>query len=647
MADSDFIPEDQVAAPAPQPTAATAATPDFIPEDKVQGSATTDTDRKAGAFASGILSGVPFAKDIASAATPVLKNYVAPALQAVGRPINRALGIDQNAVDQQWKTANDAMPSSYTAARDALDQNTAALKQAHPGYEIAGNIAGGAATMAGAPASGIGAAIKTGMTYGAAQGAGEGRSLSDRAVRAGTGAVAGGLGGLAGGVLGAPFHGANPATAAVADTANQFGVDLPRAVAGTPSQQAAGKVVGMTPVGGAIGEATNKAAGQVGQAVAAQAGTIGGGTKESAVDNAVPVIRDWLDQGFKKEAQGIYAPLTPLNTSKALGDLPNTRAIAQDILNQQAGKNAEAAMPPAVQDVLDAATRPGGLTFGQMNGLKTDLGRSASWDARGDSDGFKRLYGALTDDVRNHAQAIGGNQGLVSFDSANSQFQSLLTRNQAIRKMVGAGSDENVFDKFASKAMDNVGPQGKGGDLATIAHVKQSIPDTSYNELVSGMVGRLGQKNGSTDMQQFMTDWGKMSTAAKDQVFSTPGTAQVRQNIDQIATVANMLKNAKPTSHLAGQLGGVEQGMELLNSIGRREYGRAALIAGTAVGGSQAAKYLASPVGSGAMANVMKSYAAHARMPSAQSLTNLRNTLARTGAILGTRANPFQGQQAQ
>ena len=632
MDDPDFIPLDQVqgGAPSAAPPAsdAPASDNDFIPLEDVHGAASSDGDTAAGAFGAGMLKGIPFAKDVASAAVPVIKKA--------------ASYLPQN---EDQKKALAGLPDSYTQARDQLDENAADLKTAHPGYDFLGNMAGGAMmapVMGGG--QGIGSAIKSGLAYGAAQGAGEGRGL-DRVTSAGTGAVAGGLGGLAGGMLAAPFQGA--AKSAATDAASQFGVDLPRAVAGNDVQQGLGKIVGATPVGGAIGHATDKAVGQVGDAIGDQAATIGVGTKQGAVDNAVPAIRDWLDQGFKKEAQGIYAPLTPLNTSKALGDLPNTRAVAQDLIDQQAGKNAEAAMPPAVQDVLDAATRPGGLTFGQMNGLKTDLGRSTSWDARGDSDGFKRLYGALSDDVRNHAQAIGGNQGLVAFDSANAQFQTLLARNQAIRKMVGARPDEGVFDKFASLAQDMVGGKQRGGDLGTIAKVQQSIPEPAYNELVSGMVGGLGQRNGAQGtMKDFLTDWGQMSPKAKDTVFNTPGTQQVRQNLDQIATIAQTLRNAKPSSgmHGGGQFAAVEQGMELAHSIVEGKWLKAATIAGTAVGGRQMAKYLASPVGSGVIANTMKGAANYIRTPSPQSLQMLKTTIAKAGQILGTRMNPMQSE---
>lgn len=629
MDDPNFIPEDQVegGAPSAAPSASAPAASDFIPEDEVHGAASTDADTKAGAFGAGVLKGIPFAKDIASAALPVIKKA--------------ASYLPQN---EDQKTALAGLPDSYTQARDQLDQNAADLETAHPGYGFAGNLAGGAAMapfMGGS--GGIGDAIKSGMTYGAAQGAGEGRGW-ERAIGAGTGAIYGGLGGLTGGMIAAPFQGA--AKSAATDAASKFGVDLPRSVAGNPVQQGLAKVVGATPIGGAIGHATDQAVGQVGNAIADQAATIGGGTKESAVDNAVPQIRDWLDQGFKKEAQGIYAPLTPLNGSKVLGDMPNTRAVAQQLLNQTAGKNAEAAAPPAVQDVLDAATRPGGLTFAQMNGLKQDLGKSASWDARGDSDGFKRLYGALTDDVRAHAQAIGGNQGLVALDSANAQFGTLMERNQAIRKMVGARPDEGVFDKFASLAQDNVGGRGRGGDLATIAHVQQSIPEPAYNELVSGMVGHLGVRGDTTTMPNFLSDWASMSPRAKDAVFNTPGTKQVRQNIDQIATIAQTLKNVKPAngSHSGGQFAAVEQGMELIHSIVERKPLKAGVIVGTALGGRQLSNYLASPVGSGAIANVMKSYANYVRAPSDATMQMVRATAAKAGQILGTRMNPMQNE---
>jgi hypothetical protein len=585
-----------------------------------QGPEGKPTREKVGAFASGMLSGVPFAKDVASAAVPYL---------AKGAPAG-------------------TYPTDYTHARDALDANTAALTQAHPGYSLAGNIAGGLVLAPVMPASSIGKAALSGGIYGAAQGAGEGR---DRARRAAWGAGLGSVLGGTAGVVASPFRAASPEIAAARDAADQFGVDLPRAVAGSPAAQTAGHMIGATPLGGSISKATQGAIDQTGAAIADQAATIGSGTKQGAVDAAVPEIRNWMNQGFRDQAQRIYQPLTALNSSPALGSLPKTTEVAQDIMKQVGGwKTPAEQYTPAVQDILEAATRPEGVTFADMNGLRTELGRSAGWDDRGDQEGFKRLYGALTEDIRNHAQAIGGPEGAAAFDTANAQFTNLLDQRKGVAKLLGTGSDESVVDKFASKAMDNVGGQGRGGDLATLAKVKAAVPEATYNELVSSMVSHLAQQpDGSISMSKFLTEYGKMSPAAKTQVFSTPGAQQVRGNLDQIAKIAQVLQNAKPTgSHIGGQVAAVEQGLSFVEHLFSGRFGQAARIAGTAAAAKLGANYLASPVGSGLAARAMRAYGTYALHPSATTLTNLRNVAGQIGGITGAQVNEaLQGPTGQ
>lgn len=585
----------------------------ILPNPIDEGPEGAGTRAKVGAFASGVLGGIPFSKDIAAGAGHVAKT------------VGQGLGFDTSAIPD------------YSTSRQAIDARTKALTQDHPYYSMAGSLAGTGALAPIMPAATIGKAAGSGLVYGAAQGAGEGTDMGDRARRAGWGAGLGAIGGTAGGIVGSAFRSATPEMADAADAAGQMNIPLPRAVAGSPLDQTLGKFVSATPMGGGIAKATQAAAGKTGDAIADQAGMLGSGTKQGAVDTAVPALRDWMDQGFKAQAQKIYSPLSGLNGSQALGDMPNTRAIAQQIMTQAGGKNAANEITPAVQDVLDAATRPGGLTFSQMNGLKQDLGKSAAWDARGDSDGFKRLYGALNDDVRAHAQAIGGNQGLVNFDSANTQFQGLLNQASGVRKLLGTGSDESVVDRFKTLAFDSTGRQGKGGDLNTIARVKSAVPEPIYNELVSSMVGNLGQAtdgSGTTSMGGFLQDWAKMSPVAKTQIFSTPAAQQVRTNLDQVAKVAGVLKSAKPTGaeHLSGNLVGAEQGIQFIENVARGEWKKAALQGAAAGVGKTFANYLSSPVGSGVAARAARAYARFG--PNVNPAI-----LGRAGAVIGSQVN--------
>lgn len=175
MAAGDIIPDPDTGAAVPSTTIAPGQ---IIPEDDTSSGATS----APGAVGSGILGGIPFAKDIASAAVPALKKGLSYL------PLN---------ADQQKSLAG--LPDDYTTARSRLDQAQGQAYQAHPYVYNAATIApmlmapvagpteaiaSRVAPYVGKTTAGILGGAGTAGMYGTMAGASEGDSLDARAQNA-------------------------------------------------------------------------------------------------------------------------------------------------------------------------------------------------------------------------------------------------------------------------------------------------------------------------------------------------------------------------------------------------------------------------------------------------------------------------------
>jgi hypothetical protein len=174
MADDGFVPYPGTGGATPPST----PQPDsgFVPYPTDDDSAGTVPQ----AIGTGILGGIPFAKDIAAATVP----YIAKGLSY----------LPQNA-DQQKALAG--MPQNYTDARARLDAASDAAYKAHPWVQTGSSLATGAATLPFAgPSDAVAEAVAPSLSY-----LGRYAPAASRAI--GSGATSGFYGSLYGGSEGA------------------------------------------------------------------------------------------------------------------------------------------------------------------------------------------------------------------------------------------------------------------------------------------------------------------------------------------------------------------------------------------------------------------------------------------------------------
>jgi hypothetical protein len=545
------------------------------------------------AVGTGVIKGAPFGSDIAAAGVPLVKNYVGPVLQAIARPINRVLGVDQDALDKQWQTASAALPSSYSEAKERLktaDQQAAA---AHPWVQGGAALATGAALLptagpmeavssralpylsslgrfAPAAARTVGAGAVSGG-YSGLYGAGEGDTLAERAKNAAIGTGLGiGFGSLGHAVVGEGLGALTQPRGAAIDAANRLGVPMPRYAVSNPAVQRVGELSKSVPV---VGEWTRASTQHATDALNKTLdGMSGGVTPERAGTEASAALNDWIGPRSQDIINRRYTYAssqldptirTPLNATNQL--VSGMAAKAAQRGSTLSGR--------AIDEINNANTVPGGLTYDSIKDLRTTIGQlKGSWGNVNpdpiDAARITRLHGALSQDLdAAAARADRTGQGVAAHQTASRTYSAIQSGREDLTPLIGAQGDkppEQVFAGLMRRASENP----TSADVALLGQAKAAIQNSStpqaWNTVEQGIINRLGRQPAaepgapsifSPDL--FLNHYSRMSDAAKKTVFSPQNKAR----LDDVATVAQKMKeagfakNTSGTSHMTGALG--------------------------------------------------------------------------------------------
>ena len=107
--------------------------------------------------------------------------------------------------------------------------------------------------------------------------------------------------------------------------------------------------------------------------------------------------------------------------------------------------------------VMPAISREEGLSYQGAKLLRTRLGEAldnpASLETANISQGeLRRIYGALTDDIKSIVDAAGGPAAREALATANALNASVSTLRERLQPLLAGASDESVIAKLASAA---------------------------------------------------------------------------------------------------------------------------------------------------------------------------------------------------
>lgn len=337
--------------------------------------------------------------------------------------------------------------------------------------------------------------------------------------------------------------GAAKAVSEVTAAGARIGVDVPRSVGSEGTLTTAlAKILNGVPFGGtpqrkAAGEALD----QLQTAAAGVKDAFGSSSAASAGKTVAEGLTGFADKGgtLDRNVGAAYEAVDKLVKPEVSGPMPATAKAAQEITDKRAGAGI-ATPSQAAGLILEAATRPEGLTYEGIKTLRTFIGeklKNPQALASGDiSEGeLKGIYKALTDDMRGVVRNAGGDKAVAAWEAANTlAAQSAETRETLAKVLRSDPSDEGIFSRI--EAMTGSGARA---DAATLGQVREAVGDQGWGDVMSALVERWGfDEQGAFDPKKFMTKWGKVSTEAKDVLFKTAAEKAQAKALDDIATVS-------------------------------------------------------------------------------------------------------------
>jgi hypothetical protein len=524
----------------------------------------------------------------------------------------------------------------------------------NPKARFAGQAAGFGATAALMPGvtvargAGLGASVANNAATGALY-AGTERfveadgSLAGKATEGAKGAATGAIVGAA---LGPVIHALTPRGGSAAASPGRFvveaserlGVPVPRAVA-TDSmavQRAAAGARNVPFAGDPLVKAAEGTIAGLGQKADEVATAMGGADRLGAGSTASGGIRDWITGKSAAVVSKAYDDVEKAVNPNVRTDLASTRNVMADILARR--QNAQMAGDSrAVAEVAGAVQSPNGLNFQGIKDLRTSIGerlKSGILPDGMDGGELKRIYGALSDDLRQAAEQAGGPRGKQLFERANALNAAVAKRREELAKIVGAKGDaspEQVFDRLVAFASE------KGGANANLLAKARNAIAQDWDEVAGGVVSRLGRDaDGNFTPDRFVTAWGKLSPQGKSVLFGSSGH---RAALEDIATISSRFKELNKFANPSGTAQSAT-----FAATGAGMIASPVTTIASVVGGNILSRILAQPATSSSMARWSRVYQAAVTKPSAATAATLqvatRNLAATIGDKLGVNVAP-------
>jgi hypothetical protein len=252
---------------------------------------------------------------------------------------------------------------------------------------------------------------------------------------------------------------------------------------------------------------------------------------------------------------------------------------------------------------------------------------------------LKRIYGALTDDLRSSVLVGGSPKAVAEFDRANRYYKLVSDRRESLAKIVGESGDvpaEKVFDKLRAMATSS----GRA-DHAKLAQARKVIGAEDWNDFASGVVARLGRDvEGKFSPDRFLTDYGKLSEAGKTLLFKSGGKGDLAQHLDDIARVSSRFKELQKFANPSGSAqailgGGIGVG---LSPLLHGDVVTPLKTIGTVVGARTLAYALSRPATASSVAKLVRAQHSLATSPSPARIANYATASRNLLSTLGEKA---------
>ena len=341
----------------------------------------------------------------------------------------------------------------------------------------------------------------------------------------------------------------------------------------TPSAgQATGKTViqglegSMGRIPGSIGVMRGKAVSQqaeVGEKVKQMAEELsrvkeptvaGAGIQRGVEDVFIPRARaiesglyNRLDESIPK-----FKPVKAKNTYAALEELSRPIEGAPALSRNQMliSQEITALKNDLESDLLNSQ---GDIPFSALKGLRSRIGEklsSVNLLSNVPQGAYKRIYGAISDDLREAAKESGPD-ALTALSRANKYTKALHERTDKLQGFINKNEPERIY---------RAAFEGTELGATRLRAVMQSLPKPEQKAVASAFISKMGkalpgQQDELGDVfstERFLTNWNKLSPESKQVLFNRFGSGY-RSNMDKIAeTAAKIREGSKILANPSG-----------------------------------------------------------------------------------------------
>lgn len=491
-------------------------------------------------------------------------------------PIEAAVGAGRLGLEKLApETFGTSATKRYDETLKAEKERQAAAREQFPGTSLVSEVGGSIIS----PVSKFIPAPKGGQTFlegakqaapasgviGAVQGSGEGETWSEKGMNALKGLFGGSLvGGTVSGALGKIMPSAVPPVSNIpASQVVKAGerlsltggpVQVPKIIASENEP-----LLGLSSLAKDVpfvGSPLNRAGQKLEQQIQAKVGDISQGeTRSSAGVVAKDELEKWIGTGSKKIVSDAYDAVDPLIKTPALQPLDATRKVAQTVQDELNKSQKILGEDPAVSKLMNAITDPNGLDYQGIKGLRTRIGQMIDDPSdiyKEAAPSLRRLYGALTEDLKAVISKSGGKPALNAFDKANSLNKDIAAQREALLKITGQKTTSRSGDQIFDTLIKYAGSKG-GTDVPKLLLAKQNLPPEAWETIALGAVDHLAlnKTTNAFDPAAMFRQYGQLSTQGKEALFGGVGEP-LRQALDDLATIGSRIDRISALSAKQG-----------------------------------------------------------------------------------------------
>jgi len=306
-----------------------------------------------------------------------------------------------------------------------------------------------------------------------------------------------------------------------------------------------------------VGSPLNRAGQKLEQQIQAKVGDISQGeTRNSAGNIAKDELEKWIGTKSKQLVSDAYDAVDPLIKTPSLQPLDATRKVAQTVQDELNKSQKILGDDPAVSKLMNAITDPNGLDYQGIKGLRTRIGQMIDDPSdiyKEAAPSLRRLYGALTDDLKAVIDKSGGKPALKAFEEANNLNKDIAAQREALLKITGQKTTSRSGDQIFDTLIKYAGSKG-GTDVPKLLLAKQNLPPEAWETIALGAVDHLAtnKTTNAFDPAAMFRQYNQLSTQGKEGLFGAVGTP-LRQALDDLSTLGSRIDRISALSAKQGE----------------------------------------------------------------------------------------------